>query len=196
MKFEENLNYFGQTSPKEVLHNAGLKKVMTSSHNREILRRAMTTRINLDKANYDSELIWENEKVNIEDQQVFERKKISIFKFYYISFEPIDWVFLIIGLIGCLASGVSTPLIYYLNALVYTDVGVTSEKRGSESEEELMKEQVRETMNKNIKQQFIYGSIALVDNFIAYFFIGLISTRSLYNFKKKYFRLIFAQEQA
>ena len=196
MKFEENLNYFGQTSPKEVLHNAGLKKVMTSSHNREILRRAMTTRINLDKANYDSELIWENEKVNIEDQEVFEKKKISIFKFYYILFEPIDWVFLIIGLIGCLASGVSTPLIYYLNALVYTDVGVTSEKRDSESEEELMKEQVRETMNENIKKQFIYGSIALVDNFIAYFFIGLISTRSLYNFKKKYFRLIFAQEQA
>ena len=197
MKFEEKVsNYFGQTSPKEVLHNAGLKRAITSSYNRDILRRAMTTRINLDKADHDTELIWENEKVNIEDQEVFERKKISIFRFYYILFEPLDWVFLIIGLIGCLASGVSTPLIYYLNALVYTDVGVTSEKRGSESEEELMKEQVKETMNSNIKQQFIYGSIALVDNFVAYFFIGLISTRSLYNFKKKYFRLIFAQEQA
>ena len=185
MKFEEKVsNYFGQTSPKDVLHNAGLKRAITSSYNRDILRRAMTTRINLDKADHDTELIWENEKVNIEDQEVFERKKISLFRFYYILFEPLDWVFLIIGLIGCLASGVSTPLIYYLNALVYTDVGVTSEKRGSESEEELMKEQVKETMNSNIKQQFIYGSIALVDNFVAYFFIGLISTRSLYNFKK------------
>ena len=42
----------------------------------------------------------------------------------------------------------------------------------------------------------IYGSIALVDNFMAYFFIGLICTRTQYNFKKTYFRLIFAQEQA
>ena len=82
MIFEEKVpNYFGQTSPKEVLHNAGLKKVKTSSHNREILRRAMTTRINLDKANYDSELIWENEKVNIEDQEVFEKKKLVYLNF-------------------------------------------------------------------------------------------------------------------
>ena len=51
-------------------------------------------------------------------------------------------------------------------------------------------------MNSNIKKQLIYGSIALVDNFTSYFFMGLISTRSLYNFKKTYFRLIFAQEQA
>ena len=34
-----------------------------------------------------------------------------------------------------------------------------------------------------------------MDNFIAYFFIGIISTRTLYNFKKTYFRLIFSQEQ-
>ena len=121
---------------------------------------------------------------------------MSLFKFYYVLFERLDWIFLIFGLIGCLACGVSTPLIYYLNAMVYTNVGKTSEKRGNESEEELMKEQVKDTMNSNIKKQFIYGSIALVDNFVAYFFIGLICTRALYNLKKIYFRLIFAQEQA
>ena len=78
MKFEEKVsNYFGEISPKEVLYNAGLKKAVTPSYNREILRRPMTTTINLDKANYDTELIWENEKVNIEDQEVFERKNIN-----------------------------------------------------------------------------------------------------------------------
>ena len=59
-------------------------------------------------------------------------------------------------MIGCLAAGVSTPLIYYLNSMVYTDVGKTSEKRGTLSEEELMKKQVKETMNSNIKKQFLY----------------------------------------
>ena len=197
MKVPEKVsNYFGSISPKEAYHRSSLRKAVTSSYNREILRRTTTTRINIDKANYEAEIIWENEKSNIKEDEVFNRKSISIFRFYYILFEPIDWVFLIIGLIGCLATGFSSPLISYLNAIVYTKVGKTSEQRSSASEEEIMKEQVRETMNSNIKKQLIYGSIALVDNFIAYFFIGLISTRSLYNFKKKYFRLIFAQEPA
>ena len=64
------------------------------------------------------------------------------------------------------------------------------------SEEDLMKENVEDSLNTNIKQQIIYGSIALVDNFIGYFFIGIICTRTFYNFKKIYFRLIFSQEQA
>ena len=197
MKFEEKpTNYLGELSSKGIIADANLKKVGIPSHNRELLRRATTTRIDLEKMNYDSEIIWKNEKANVEDQEVFKRKKISLFRFYYILFERLDVIFFIFGLIGCLAAGVSTPLIYYLNSIVYTEVGVTSEKRGTESEEEEMKEQVKDTMNSNIKQQLIYGSIALVDNFIAYFFVGLICTRTLYNFKKIYFRLIFSQEQA
>ena len=196
MKFEEKAtNYFQQLTPREVSKNLSIQKVQTPAYNHELLRRATTTRIDLEKMNYNSELIWEEEKANAEDQEVFKRKKMSLFRFYYILFERLDWIFLIFGLIGCLAAGVSTPLIYYLNAMVYTDVGNSSEKRGTLAEEEIMKEQVKKTMNSNIKKQFIYGAIALVDNFLAYFFIGIICTRILYNFKKTYFRLIFAQEQ-
>ena len=75
-------------------------------------------------------------------------------------------------------------------------VGKTSEGRGTLSEEEIMKQNVKNKMNANVRKQLIYGSIALVDNFIAYFFIGLVCTRSLYNFKKRYFQAIFSQEQA
>ena len=55
---------------------------------------------------------------------------------------------------------------------------------------------VRDSLTSGIKKQLIYGTIALADNFIAYFFIGLLGTRCLYTFKKRYFSIIFAQEQA
>jgi len=190
----ENENF--QASPKALLKNLTLKKTKKSFSNHKILRRATTTRIDLEKTIYQSEIIWDEEKEKPEDEEVFKRKRINIFKLYYILLEKIDYLYLVLGLIGCLAAGFSTPLVYYLNAEVYSDVGKTSEKRENMSQEEIMKQQVEDTLNSSIKKAFIFGSIALVDNFIGYFFIGILCTKALYNFKKIYFRLIFSQEQA
>ena len=89
----------------------------------------------------------------------------------------------------------STPIIYYLNATVYSSVGNTSENKGNLSEKEIMKLNVEKTMNTNIKKQLIYGSISLVGNIIGYYFIGIIGTRAFYNFKKRYFSVLLSQEQ-
>ena len=59
-----------------------------------------------------------------------------------------------------------------------------------------MKQNVKEIMNLNIKKQFIFGLIILVGNSMGYFFLGLISSRCLYSFKKKYFAVLLSQEQA
>ena len=59
-----------------------------------------------------------------------------------------------------------------------------------------LKLKVKESYNSNIKQGFIYGSAVFATEFIGYFFFGLMSTRCLYNFKKKYFSTILSQEQA
>ena len=192
----ENENFQYQASPKALYKNITLKKTKKSFTNHKILRRATTTRIDLEKTIYQSEVIWDEEKEKPEDEEVFKRKRISIFRLYYILLERIDYLYLVLGLIGCLAAGFSTPLVYYLNAEVYSDVGKTSEKRENMSEEEIMKQKVEDTLNSSIKKGFIFGSIALVDNFIGYFFIGILCTKALYNFKKIYFRLIFSQEQA
>ena len=58
-----------------------------------------------------------------------------------------------------------------------------------------MKLNVKETMESNIKKQMIYGSVSLVGNIVGYGFLGLLSSKCLYNFKKKYFSLILSQEQ-
>ena len=195
MRPEERISdYYNNLSRKEIINAVNLKKSRTSTFNRDILHRATTLKINTEKAVYDSELIQVSEVVSAEDE-LFPRKKISPFKFYFHLFEPIDWILFIIGIIGCLATGVSKPLIYYLNSQVYSSVRNTSEQKEGATEEEIMKANVKDTLNSNIKKQLIYGTIALSDNFIAYFFIGLLGIRCLYTFKKRYFKIIFAQEQ-
>ena len=196
MKPEERGTYYlNHLSQKETMKTVNLKKSYTSSFNRAVLRKATTLKIDPEKAAYDSELIWENENISSEEE-LFPRRKISPFKFYFHLFEPIDWIFFIIGIIGCLATGASKPLIYYLNSQIYSDVGNTSEQGGGVSEKDIMIANVEDSLTSGIKKQLIYGAIALADNFIAYFFIGLLGTRCLYTFKKRYFSAIFAQEQA
>jgi hypothetical protein len=163
----ENENF--QASPKSLLKNLTLKKTKKSFSNHKILRRATTTRIDLEKTIDQSEIIWDEEKEKPEDEEVFKRKRINIFKLYYILLERIDYLYLVLGLIGCLAAGFSTPLVYYLNAEVYSGVGKTSENRENMSAEEIMKQKVKDTLTSSIKKSFIYGSIAFVDNFIGYF---------------------------
>ena len=175
-----------------------LKKAPTSKYNQKIFEKRVSTKIDLEKAHYEAELMLDEEDNSLElrDQPLFENKHINIFKFYRHFFEPIDWLYLILALIGCLIVGLSSPIMTYLNSNVYSSVGNSSENRASLSAAEIMKLNVKDTMNKNIKKQIIYGSISLVGNFIGYFFIGLIGTRCLYNFKKKYFTLILSQEQS
>ena len=193
---EEGTNFNNPVSLKNFAKSTSIQRVKTSKEYRELLRRITSVRIDMEKAQYQTDLIWDQEKTGTENEDLFERnKKISIFRLYYILFEKIDYLYLVLGLIGCLAAGTSTPLIYFLNAEVYTDVGKTSEQRGTMTEEELMIENVKNNLNDSMKKKIIFGAIAFVDNFIAYFFIGIISTRTLYNFKKTYFRLIFSQEQ-
>ena len=115
---------------------------------------------------------------------MFERKNVSILKFYCHLFEPLDYLFLILGLIGLIIYGLSHTILPYLNANVFSSLGNTSESRENSVEEEIMKENVKDIMNENIKKQLIFGSITLVGNTMGYFFLGLIGSRCLYNFKK------------
>ena len=87
--------------------------------------------------------------------ELFPRRKINPFKFYFHLFEPIDWVFFIIGMIGCLACGFSSPIKYYLNSQVYSEVGNTSEQDQGLSEKEIMIAKVRDSLTSNIKKQLI-----------------------------------------
>ena len=174
-----------------------LKKAPTSNFNNQIFNRSGTSKIDFEKAHYEAELLLEEEGISIDEKQqpMFERKSVSIFKFFCHFLEPIDWLYFALGIIGLLIYALSEPIMDYLSSDVFSKVGDTSESRGSSSSIELMKLTVKETMNSNIKKALIVGSICLVGITIGFFFIGLLCTRCLYNFKKKYFTTILSQEQ-
>ena len=146
---------------------------------------------------YETELlIDEKDNSSIQNNQLmFDKKKVTLFKFYYHILEGVDWIFLILGVLGILACSLAGPILSYLNATVYSKVGNTSEYRDDLPSEEIMKLNVKETMELNVKKQMIYGSASLAGNIVGYGFFGLLSSRSLYNFKKKYVSLILSQEQ-
>ena len=174
-----------------------LKKAPTLAYNNQIYNRAYTTKFDIEKAHFEAELLLDEEEDSQfrKNESIFERKSVNVFKFYCHLFEPIDYLYFILGVIGLMICGLANPVFSYLSATVFSEVGNTSENRGSLSEEELMKLTVKESMNSNIKKQLLCGSIVLVGAIVGYFFIGLFSTRCLYNFKKKYFRAILSQEQ-
>ena len=176
-------------------NDLNLKRAPTRSYNHKFYRRATTT-FDLEKAHYEAELMMEeDESVNLYNQSMFQRKHISICKFYFHLFEGIDWLYFILGLIGCIIRGVAGPVMTYLNAIVFTNIGNTSEERTSLTAEQIMKLKVKDTMESNIKKQLVSGAVTFFGSVMAYFFFGLISTRCLRNLKKKYLEAILSQEQ-
>ena len=184
---------------KNSLKNAlTLKRAPTSYYNKHIYQRAITVgKFDIEKAHYQAEILLDEEdnSATLKNQSMFETKDISIFKFYCHLLEGIDWLYLILGILGILVCALAGPVLSYLNATVYSKVGNTSEYRSDLTSEEIMKLNVKETMESNIKKQMIYGSASLVGNIVGYGFLGLLSSKCLYNFKKKYFSLILSQEQ-
>ena len=174
-----------------------LKREMTSGYTHKMFNRANTTYYDIEKAHYEAtQLLEGNEEVYMQNQFMFKRKHISICKFYFHLMEPIDYLYLVLAIIGSIFRALASPVMTYLNATVFSDIGNTSENRGSLSETELMKLKVKETMESNIKRQLVCGAITFVGTIMAYCFFGLICTRCLRNFKKKYFTLILSQEQS
>ena len=162
-----------------------LKKAPTLTYNNQIYNRSNTSKFDIEKAHFEAELLLDEDDSQFrKNESIFERKSVNVFKFYCHLFEPIDYLYFILGVIGLMICGLADPVFSYLSATVFSEVGNTSENRGSLSEEELMKLTVKESMNSNIKKQLICGSIVLVGAIVGYFFIGLFSTRCLYNFKK------------
>ena len=175
-----------------------LKRVPVANYNKQIYRRASSNKWDIERAKYQAELLLEQEEDSdiIKNLYLFKRQNVSIIRFHLHFMEGIDWLFLALAIIGIFVSALASPLLSYLNAIIFSNVGNTSESRQDLTAEEIMKLNTKEQMNSNIKKQLIFGSCELVGNIVGYGFFGLLSKRCLYNFKKKYFSLILSQEQA
>ena len=195
----EKNDYVGveETNANMEVEDINLKRAPSVDFNHQVMKRRHTSQVDLEKAQREAqELLAEGDADQImKDKLMFEQQSISLFRIYGHLCEPIDWLFLVLAIIGSIGSGVSMPIMSYLTSDVYSDVGNTSESRDSAANIEAMKSIVKKTMNDQIKKQLIYGSISFVCNFMSVTFWSLVGNRCVYNLKRKYFTTILAQEQ-
>ena len=155
------------------------------------------------KAQREAEILLNNFNENEirNNNLMFEQQKVSLFRLYTHLFEPIDYLFLILAIIGGIGAGICQPLLFYLNSDIYTNIGNTNESPITgpphivEMIKELRKKSIYERQNKSIRKQIIFGCVAFVANFLSGTFWMLIGSRCTYNLKRRYFSVLLAQEQ-
>ena len=185
----DNYEITTKTAEQYIKNSFRLNKAPSPNYNKQIFRRDASNQIEIEKAHYEAELLL-SEKYDLNSlrsQTLFQKQNISIFKFHLHFMEGIDWLFLVLAILGIIVGALANPVLSYLNSIIFSNVGNTSEDRTGLTEEEIMKLNVRDKMNSNIKYQIIFGCTELVGNIIGYGFFGLLSKRCIYNFKKKFF---------
>ena len=131
-------------------------------------------------------------EAELKNKLMFEEKDISIFFLYRHLAEPLDYPYMLLGIIGSIGTGVSFAVMAYISTDLFADVGNTSEY--ANNYQKLM-DLVEEAFNKQIKRFLILGAIAFVCNFLSICFWSLMGNRMCHRLKRQYFRAILMQEQ-
>ena len=157
----------------------------TENSNTEI-RKLSETKENINK-------IKHNNLQNNNDENELKIKKISIFKLICHLNMPIDYFFIILGVIASIGSGISLPMQIFISSELISEVGNTSEIISSE--ENKMRNLLEKSFDNKIKRLLIYGSISFACNFLYVSFWNIVGQRNIHNLKYKYFSVILRQEQ-
>ena len=169
----------------EVKHKS-LVRAPSADFNHKILKKKHTSQFDIEKARREAkELLKIRKGEEIKDENLmFKKQNVSLFRMYCHLLESIDWLFFVLGIIGAIGAGISMPIMSYTMSDAFSDVGNTSERTGTLEEYELMLEMVEDAFDDQIKKQLIYGAISFVCNFLSVCFWSLIGNRAVYNLKK------------
>ena len=66
-------------------------------------------------------------EAELKNKLMFEEKDISLFFLYRHLAEPIDYLYMFLGIIGSIGTGISFPVMAYVSTDLFADVGNTSE---------------------------------------------------------------------
>ena len=133
-----------------------------------------------------------NAEDELKKNLMFEEKDISIFHIYYHLAEPIDYLYIIIAIIGSLGAGLTMPIMSYLSTDLFSEVGNTSEYSNDITR---LMDKVKHAFDKQIKRFLIVGVIMFFCHFCSVCFWTLIGSRMCHKLKENYFRVILSQEQ-
>jgi ATP-binding cassette subfamily B (MDR/TAP) protein 1 len=121
--------------------------------------------------------------------------KISIFRLYGHLNRPIDYLYMILALIGSIGSGISMPIQAYISSDLFSDVGNTSENIYSNIDKNIIYENIEKAFNRQINKLLTFGAVSFICTFLSVTFWNLVGQRDIHNFKYKYFSLLLRQEQ-
>ena len=162
---------------------------------RKLSRKASTyVDLELAKTEAGQLLSGDNADSELKKNLLFEEKSISLFRLYTHLCEPIDYLYMVLGTIGSIGSGITMPLLAYMMSDLFSDIGNTSEN-DTEVDIEEMKNVVEKAMNKQIKRFLIFGALTFVANFLNVCFWTLVGERCVHHMKRNYFTVILSQEQ-
>ena len=145
-------------------------------------------------------------KEKIDNNLIFEKKHISIFKLYCHISGGLEIFLSIIAIIMTIGAGCSNAIMNWIfgdSSNSFT-LATTMEKLKEILDKELfneifnyiMDELVEPSINDQIKKLLIVGAVMTVCNFLMMFLWSYLSLRQLHWLKKNYFRIILNQEQA
>ena len=146
----------------------------------------------------------EKEKGKFEDNLIFKKRNISIFRLYYNTSGVLEIFLIIIAILATIVAGCSNAFKALLIGDSANDFTVASmleylEKVLSEEIIELIyafvMDYVEPKINDKIKKFLIIGAIMFFANFIMMFLWSYTALRQMHWMKINYFRLILAQEQ-
>ena len=139
-------------------------------------------------------LSGENADNELKKNLLFEEKSISLYRLYTHLCYPIDYLYIVLGTIGSIGSGITMPLLAYMMSDLFSDIGNTSESV-TEDDIQQMQSVVKSAMNKQIKRFLGFGAISFVANFLNVCFWTLCGERCVHHMKRNYFTVILSQEQ-
>ena len=152
-------------------------KINNKDFDHEYVKRiepSSTVKFNLNENKSLFEAEGEEEiEIEMRERLLLEPQSISLIRIYRHFFETIDYLYLIIAIIGGIISGICTPLLFYSNSDNYSRIGNTEETRNIKAPPQViemilqeMHNDIRKSMNKNIRRQLIIGAVAFVSNFL------------------------------
>ena len=160
------------------------------------MSRRSSTYVDLELAKIEADklLSGENADNELKKNLLFEEKSVTIFHLYGHLSQPIDYLYMLLGTIGSIGSGISMPIMAFLSSDLFSDIGNTSESISPDQIDE-MREVVKKSMNKQVKRFLLFGVMAFVCNFLNVCFWSLVGQRCMHQMKRNYFNTILSQEQ-
>ena len=129
---------------------------------------------------------------------MFDLKDVSVFRLYFHLSEAFDIFLMIMGFLGSVATGASSPMMAYLTGSTTSDASSSASNKIENLDGEAKKAffaGFKKAMDKKVKEFLIYGAASFVAAFMSNFFWEYASLSQMHHLKEKYFARILMQEQ-